>query len=108
MREFLLIPGASGKKDGLLATGGDRWQASGNAMIHPHSNETQTRWDRGELQVQILVPNNSRPVAFCDGTDADLAELRGQAEAEGAGGVRIERKVLKTGREIWTVHAEPL
>ena len=72
-------------------------------MIYPHSNETQTRWDRGELQVQLVQPNNPRPIGFCDGTDADLAELQSIAEAEGADGFHIERKQLKTGREIWTV-----
>ena len=73
-------------------------------MIYPYDNETQTRWDRGELQVQLMVPNNSRPIGFCDGTEADEAQIRARAEEEGAEDLRIERKVLKTGREIWTVH----
>ncbi len=73
------------------------------AMIYAYSNETQTRWDRGELQVQLIVPNNSRPIGFCDGTDADETQLRARAEEEGAEDLRIERKVLKTGREIWTI-----
>ncbi len=72
-------------------------------MIKPYSNETQTRWDRGELQVQLVQPNNSRPMGFCDGTAADLAELREIAEAEGAEEFKVERKVLKSGREIWTL-----
>ncbi len=75
-------------------------------MIYPYDNETQTRWDRGELAVQILVPNNTKPIGFCDGTNADLQEIASQAEAEDAGEIRIERKHLKTGRQIWTVHAE--
>ena len=75
-------------------------------MIYPHSNETQTRWDRGELQVQLLQPNNPRPLGFCDGTDADIAELREMAESEGADGFNIDRKVLKTGREIWTLRGD--
>lgn len=75
-------------------------------MIYPHSNETQTRWDRGELQVQLVQPNNPRPVGFCDGTDADVAELREMAESEGADSFAIDRKVLKTGREIWTLRGE--
>lgn len=72
-------------------------------MIYPHSNETQTRWDRGELQVQLVQPNNPRPVGFCDGTDADIAELREMAESEGADAFNLDRKVLKSGREIWTL-----
>ncbi|MCR9161515.1 MAG: hypothetical protein ACE37F_30070 [Nannocystaceae bacterium] len=75
-------------------------------MIYPHSNETQTRWDRGELQVQLLQPNNPRPVGFCDGTDADIAELREMAESEGADEFNLDRKVLKSGREIWTLRGD--
>jgi len=72
-------------------------------MIYPYNNETQTRWDRGELQVQLNVPDNTRPIGFCDGTEADLAELRSRAEAEGAESFEIRRKALKTGREVWTL-----
>ena len=75
-------------------------------MIYPYTNDTQTRWDRGELHTQLMVPNNTRPIGFCDGTDADEAQIREQAEEEGAEDLRIERKVLKTGREIWTIHAK--
>ncbi|MEM6293144.1 MAG: hypothetical protein AAGA54_17845 [Myxococcota bacterium] len=75
-------------------------------MIYPHSNETQTRWDRGELQVQLVQPNNPRPIGFCDGTDADIAELQETAMSEGADGFNIDRKVLKTGREIWTLRGD--
>jgi hypothetical protein len=73
-------------------------------MIHPYSNETQTRWDRGDFKAQLNQPNNPRPIGFCDGSDADLAELRAMAEAEGADEVRIDRKRLKSGRELWTLH----
>jgi len=72
-------------------------------MIHPYNNETQTRWDRGELQVQLVQPNNTRPLGFCDGSAADAAELRSIAEAEGAEEFLLHKKTLKTGREIWTV-----
>ncbi|MCP5060008.1 MAG: hypothetical protein GY937_25175 [bacterium] len=72
-------------------------------MIHPYSNETQTRWDRGDFKVQLNQPSNSRPIGFCDGSDADLAELRERAESEGADEVRIEKKVMKSGRETWTL-----
>lgn len=72
-------------------------------MIHFYSNETQTRWDKGDFKVQLLVPGNSRPMGFCDGTREDLAELASIAESEGAGEMLIGKKVLKTGREIWTL-----
>lgn len=74
-------------------------------MIYPYSNETQTKWDHGEYKVQLTLPNNPRPMGFCDGSEADLSELRAIAESEGAG-MRIEKKVLKTGREIWTLFGD--
>jgi len=74
-------------------------------MIYPYSNATQTRWDRGDFKVQLNAPDNTRPMGFCDGSDADVAELSAVAESEGAEGMRIEKKVLKTGREIWTLHS---
>lgn len=73
-------------------------------MITPYSNEAQTRWDRGSYKVQLSLPNNPRPMGFCDGTDEDLAELQALAESEGADEMRIEKKTLKSGREIWTLH----
>jgi hypothetical protein len=73
-------------------------------MIYPHSNETQTSWDHGEYQIQLTLPNNPRPMGFCDGSAADVAELRAMAEEEGADSLRIEKKRLKSGREIWTLH----
>ena len=75
-------------------------------MIHPHSNRTQTLWDRGEFKVQLNLPERSMPMGFCDGTQDDVAELHAIAESEGAEGFRIERRALKTGREIWTLHSD--
>jgi hypothetical protein len=72
-------------------------------VIYPYDNATQTRWDHGEFQVQLCAPNNPRPIGFCDGTAADLAELRALAESEGAEGFAIAKKQLKSGREIWTL-----
>lgn len=74
-------------------------------MIYPYDNATQTRWDRGELQVQLNTHGNSRPLGFCDGTPEDMAELRAMAEAEDAEQVSVQKKVLKSGREIWTLGA---
>jgi len=72
-------------------------------MIYPHDNATQTRWDRGEFKVQLNLPGNPRPMGFCDGSPEDVSELLSMAEAEGAYDVQIHKKVLKTGREIWTL-----
>ena len=70
--------------------------------IDPHSNETQTKWDHGDYQVMIKSPRSSRPIGFCDGDPADERQIVEQAMREGAE-VEIDKKVLKTGREIWTV-----
>ena len=72
-------------------------------MIHPYNNATQTRWNRGEFKVQLNLPNNPRPMGFCDGSPEDLAELLSIAEAEGVGDVQIHKRRLKTGREVWTL-----
>ncbi len=72
-------------------------------MIHRYSNATQTRWNHGDFKVQLMSTGSTRPIGFCDGTDEDLAELQGIAEAEGADDFQLARKLLKTGREIWTL-----
>ena len=72
-------------------------------MIYAYDNATQTRWDRGEFKVQIRLPNNHRPMGFCDGSPEDVAEILSVAKAEGADDVTIHKKNLKSGREIWTV-----
>jgi hypothetical protein len=73
------------------------------AMIHPYDNNTQTSWDRGQLKVQLVKANSTRPMGFCDGTSEDLAALRDLAESEGAEEMIIDKQVLKSGREIWTL-----
>ena len=73
-------------------------------MIHSYSNETQTRWDRGEFTVQLNQPNSTRPMGYCDGSEADVSELREMAESEGTEEMRIEKKTLKSGREVWTLY----
>ncbi|MFT5369145.1 MAG: hypothetical protein ACI8V2_004119 [Candidatus Latescibacterota bacterium] len=74
-----------------------------NPMIYPYDNATQTRWDLGEFKVQLNQPNNPRPFGFCDGSPEDVTELRSLAEAEGVDDVEIHKKILKTGREVWTL-----
>jgi hypothetical protein len=72
-------------------------------MIHPYNNATQTRWNHGEFKVQLNLPENSRPMGFCDGSPEDVAQLLSIAETEGATDVTIHKKHLKSGREIWTL-----
>ena len=75
-------------------------------MIRPFNDATQNEWNRGNLQVQLMVVGNSRPIGFCDGSDADRAELQQIAESEGADEFEISVKRLKTGREIWTLGSQ--
>lgn len=72
--------------------------------IEPHNNETQTKWDHGEFQVMIKSPEMNRPIGFCDGDSADEQQIIEQAAREGAE-VEIDKKTLKTGRQIWTVRS---
>jgi hypothetical protein len=76
----------------------------GRMAIEPHSNETQTKWEHGEFQVMIKSPQARFPIGFCDGEPEDEAEIHEKAMREGAE-VEIDKKVLKTGREIWTVRS---
>lgn len=80
---------------------------SGDSMIYPYNNKNLALWDRGDLKVQILVPTSDRPLAYCDGTEEDEAELQSIAESEGTELPTIHRKILKTGREIWTIGEPP-
>ena len=72
-------------------------------MMHRYSNDTQTRWDKCDFKVQLLVPGDSRPIVLGDGTCEDLAELASLAESQGEGAMGIGKKRPKTGREIWTL-----
>lgn len=72
-------------------------------MITRYDNASQSRWDKGEFRVQLNVAGTTRPMGFCEGTPEDMAELLAIAESEEAGEVKIEKKLLKTGREIWTL-----
>lgn len=76
-------------------------------MIHKYSMDGVRAWNRGDYKVQIMVPTHDRPIAWCDGTDEDLAELRAIAEEEGTELPTVQRRVLKTGREIWTIGQAP-
>lgn len=70
--------------------------------IVTYSNESQTQWDRGQFQVMIESSTSSRPIGFCDGGQEAEAAIHEMAAQEGAE-VEIEKKMLKSGREIWTV-----
>ena len=76
--------------------------------IQQHSNATETQWNRGNLQVMIKAQGVDRPFGYCDGTPEDEQELITLAEREGLHQVSIQKKVLKTGREIWTVTGETI
>ena len=76
-------------------------------MIHRYDNQSLALWENGDLKVKIVVPTSERPLAYCDGTPEDEAELRAIADAEGTKLPTIRRKVLKTGREIWTIGEAP-
>lgn len=76
-------------------------------MIHLYSPVNEQRWNRGEHQVQLLRPGQTRPLGYCDGTEDDERELRDIAEAEGVEDLPISKRVLKTGRQIWTLGHPP-
>ncbi|MEO0602240.1 MAG: hypothetical protein AAF211_12435 [Myxococcota bacterium] len=76
-------------------------------MIVRYDLHALQRWNKGELKVEVRVPGSDRPVAYCDGTDEDIRELEKIAEAEGTELPTIHRRVLKTGREIWTIGSAP-
>ena len=72
-------------------------------MIHPYSDDGLRRWNRGEYAVQLLVPQRQRPYGWCDGTDEDEAALRALSEGEGEAALEIDKRVLRTGRQVWTL-----
>lgn len=76
-------------------------------MIRPHNNETATGWSHGDFAVQLVRNGQSQPMGYCDGTEEDEQELREIAESEGADELRIEKKQLKSGRQIWTLGDPP-
>ncbi|MEO1269050.1 MAG: hypothetical protein AAFX99_13195 [Myxococcota bacterium] len=71
--------------------------------IHAFSNDTQTAWNRGQLNVVIKAPNTDRPFGYCDGTEEDRQSLIAMAEEEGLSDIAIDVRSLKTGRQIWTI-----
>lgn len=71
--------------------------------IYPQNNDNDTKWGRGGFGAMIKSMSSDKPLAYCDGSDSDEQELLKQAEDEGLGGAEIQRKSLKTGREVWTV-----
>lgn len=77
-------------------------------MIYPYDHEMLRKWNRGELQVQIDIPGRRLPMGYCDGTEEDEAELRNMAESEGVEDLPIQKRLLKTGRQIWTVGSPPM
>lgn len=76
-------------------------------MIYMYDHTHLNRWNRGEHQVRLDLPEQRLPLGYCDGTDADEQELRDMAESEGVEDLPIHKKLLKTGRQIWTVGSPP-
>lgn len=74
--------------------------------IYEHNTQNETLWGKGKYQTMIKTPHMDRPFGYCDGTPEDEQWLMTMAEGEGLERVYIERKHLKTGREIWTVKGE--
>jgi len=70
-------------------------------MIHPASNATDTKWGRGQLNVKIVTAAGIT-YGYCDGDAEDERVLTEYAEMEGVQ-LEIQRKALKSGREIWTL-----
>ena len=80
-------------------------------MITWYSHAAERQWNDFGFKVELRAWNQPRPIGYCDGTESDEAELRGIAESEGLDELRIDRQMLKMGRERWTitghVEAEP-
>jgi hypothetical protein len=76
-------------------------------MIRKSNAESDRLWGRGELKVQLILPGQTRPMGYCDGTEEDEAELVDIAESEGVDDLPIQKRILKTGREIWTMGRPP-
>ena len=72
-------------------------------MIHLYSDDAMRRWNRGEFKVQLDVPNRQKPLGYCDGLPEDEEELLAMSEGEGEHALEIHKRILKTGREIWTL-----
>lgn len=74
--------------------------------IYAQDNENDSRWNRGEHQVMLKSPTAERPFGYCDGTQEDEDALMELAAEEGVANATIEKKALKSGREVWTLHGE--
>jgi hypothetical protein len=72
-------------------------------MITMYSDAALRRWNKGEFKVQLDLPTRNRPMGYCDGTPEDEAELLSMAEGEGEAQLEVHKRLLRTGREIWTL-----
>ncbi len=71
--------------------------------IHPHNTQTETKWSKGLFQVMIRSPNWERPYGYCDGSSEDENSLLEMAQGEGLFDAQLQKRTLKTGRQIWTL-----
>jgi hypothetical protein len=76
--------------------------------IHPHNNENETQWNRGNYKVMIKGNGSTRAFAYCDGSQEDKDVLLQMAEDEGLMSAEIIIKPLKNEREVWTLSGEML
>ena len=72
-------------------------------MITWYSHTSERQWNDGGFKVELRSWNRPRPIGYCDGSEADEAELAGIGEEEGVEELRIEKKMLKNDRERWTI-----
>ena len=71
--------------------------------IQPYNTNAENTWNKGGYRAMIRANGSERPFGYCDGNAEDEAALIAMAEGEGLEAVRIDKKSLKTGREVWTI-----
>jgi len=78
-------------------------------VVHRYTFELERRWNRGELQVRLERPGMTRPLGYCDGTPEDEEALQAIGREEGLDeDMPISKRILKTGRQVWTIGTMPV
>ena len=73
-----------------------------------HDSENKGNYKGAQLGERTIEEQIDAILCYLDdGTDEDERELRAIAEDEGTELPTIKRKILKTGREIWTIGEPP-
>ncbi len=73
--------------------------------IHIAETNTHNNFAKGRIRVQV-ISNHGVVLCYCDGEEADTEALYQMADDEGAEGLEIKKKSLKSGQEIWTVSSQ--